>query len=94
VRLVLDDPCGESFLEEVALPPVTPVKALRIQARESVHPCRDLASRCLDQDVVVRAHQTPGVQLPFERADCLHEQGVEPLSIEVVDEDKDPAGPA
>jgi hypothetical protein len=86
---VLDEPCREPLFVHVALPTVAPIEALRIQTVQTVHPRGEPDLRRLDEEVVVRPHQTPGVQSPGEHLRGLREQGEKPLSIEVVDEDED-----
>lgn len=86
VVVVPDDPGAEALLEEVSLslPPL--VEALRVDACEPVHCCRHPLLLRLDQQMEVRAHQAPGMQLPFELRRHASEKHPEAVAVEVVPE--------
>ncbi len=94
VWFVLDEPSAEALLVEVPFAPVPSVEPLRVQAQETVHAGRDLLSRRLDQEVIVRAHQAPGVHSPVEHLNGLCQQLEEVLAVDVVEVEVDAADAA
>jgi hypothetical protein len=94
VLLVTDDPGAEAVSEQVA--PAVPaiVEPLRIRAVEPSHAGREIVATRFDDDVVVRAQQGPGVQLPAEPAAARVQRRGEPVAIVTVAEDERVAGAA
>jgi hypothetical protein len=91
VSVVPDHPRSEPLLEEVALPSVALVEALRVDADEPVHRAGDVGELPFDDHVVVRAEQAPGVQPDAEARGGDTEQPRERLAVVVVAEDEDAA---
>jgi hypothetical protein len=91
--VVLDDPRMEALLEQMPLSLPPRVETLRVDACEPVHAQRQALSFHLHQQVEVRSHQAPGVQLPVEFRGDAPEHHPEPIAVEVVQE-YEPAGDA
>jgi hypothetical protein len=94
MSLALDHARREALLVQVSLAAVATIEALGIHAVQPVHAGRETLARCLDEEVVVGAHETPRVQPPAEHLDDLAEQPPERLPIVIVDVDICPADPA
>lgn len=91
MRLVVDHPSLEAFLVQVSLAVVPAVETLCVKTGKPVHSGGEPFATRFDQQVIVRSHQAPGVQLPAESLDGLIQQGKEGLPVEVVGENEDPA---
>ena len=88
--VVADHPAGEAVAEDVAVPPMATVEALRIDAVQILHPVREPLDGRLDDEVVVRAHQAERVALPAVAADDEREQAQEVEAVGIVDENQPP----
>ena len=86
VVFVPDDPAAEPLLVQMAFSHPALVEALGVHAGQPVHPDRYARELCLDQEVEVRAHQAPRVELPVELGDDAPEQHAEPVAVDVVEE--------
>jgi hypothetical protein len=74
VLVRLDHRGGEAVAEEVATAAVAFVELLSVTAVQAVEAGRELAPRCLDDHVVVRAHEAEGVDPPPKPLDDPREQ--------------------
>jgi hypothetical protein len=88
VRLVADDPAAEACAEEVAVAAVAVVELERVGAVQELHAGGEVGERGLDDEVVVVAHETQGVDLPGVAADCEEEEAQEAAAILVVAVDR------
>jgi len=62
------------------------VETLRVEAVEALHPAGEERPGGLDDEVVVRAHQTEGVRAPVAAVDDVREDGEEGAPVVVVSE--------
>lgn len=85
--LVPDHPAAEAFAKQVPSPCPALVEALRVQATEAVHPHRHPLPLRLDQQMEVRVHQAPRVELPAERAAHAPQQELESQTVGIVETD-------
>ena len=88
VLVAFDRPCGEAVAEQVALAVVAKVEALRVDAVQVVEAAREPWLRRLDDEVVVRAHQTEHVHLPAVTRGRPGEDGEERAAVMIVAEDE------
>ncbi len=88
MSLIVDEPGRETLLVEVPLAPVPAVEALGVQPVQAVHPGRQTLAPRFDQEVIVRAHQTPCVELPAEQLDTLLEEAPKRFAVEIVSVDE------
>lgn len=82
---------SEPFFEEVPLPSMAFVEALRVDADEPVHRGRDVNQLRFGEHVIVSAEQAPGVQPDAEARSGDPEEPRERLAVVVVAEDEDAA---
>jgi hypothetical protein len=94
VLVAFDHPGRESLLEQVPLPAVPTVKALRVDPDQAVHRSREPLLPPFDDQVEVGAQQAPGVEAESEAAGSLPEEDGERLAVGVVEKDEDAAGAA
>ena len=87
MRLVPDDPGGEARLEHVPAAAVALIEQLGVAAVEALHAGRELGRRRFDDQVVVRAHEAVGVDVPVVLAFDDAEEVEEVEAIEVRAED-------
>jgi hypothetical protein len=71
--LFVDEPGREALLVEVSFPTMPAIEALCVQPVQTVHSGRQAIPRRLYQEVVVRPHEAPRVDLPTEYLDGLLE---------------------
>jgi hypothetical protein len=88
MSFALDEPGREALFVEVSFPAVSAVEALRVQPVQSVHSGRQALPPRLDQEVIVRPHETPRLDLPTEHLDRLLEKAPERLPVEIVHVDE------
>jgi hypothetical protein len=86
VSLVAYDPRREAALEEVPAPAVSTVEALGVGGVQPVHGVREHRHRCLEDEVVVRVHETPRVTSAFRLSGRPLEDGEKLEPIDVIDE--------
>jgi hypothetical protein len=91
VRLVADGPRAEAAFEDMSAAPVAMVEELGIAAVQVLHSFGQVRCRCLDDEVVVRAHEAVRVHLPVELVGGHREQVEEVHSVDVGDEDRNVA---
>jgi hypothetical protein len=84
VIVVPRHPSGEPVAEEVAAAAMPPVEALGVDAVEAVHPVRELPERRLDDEVVMRPHQTEDEAAPALPLDHLAEEREERRAVVIV----------
>jgi hypothetical protein len=92
--LVVDHPRREPLLEQMALPAVSAVEPLGVEADQPVHRCRELGLPALDDDVEMRAEQAPRVEPQPEELHGLLQQERERRAVGVVEEDEASASAA
>ncbi|HST24752.1 MAG TPA: hypothetical protein VLJ76_02060 [Gaiellaceae bacterium] len=85
--LVVDHPRGEAFLVKVSLAAVPAVESLGVETVEPVHARRKPVAWRLDEQVVMRPHQAPGVNAPAEHFGDLTELASKGFPVEIVKED-------
>jgi hypothetical protein len=89
VVVVVDDhACGEAVAEEVSVAVVPVVEAGRVTPVQEVHADRELLPRRLDEEVVVRAHEAEGEDVPAVALDCGEEEQVHRAVVVDVAEEK------
>jgi hypothetical protein len=91
VVVVPNEPGNEALFKEVPFALPARVEPLRVETTKPVHPRRQVFARCLHQEMEVRTHEAPGVQLPFEHGRDPPEEEAESLPVGVVEKDVDPA---
>src|SRR5947209_778938 len=91
MALVPDDPGAEAALEEVAPPLVAAVVAAGVRAVQALHAGGDSWLGRLDDRMVVRAHEADDVADPGKAHGRRREQVEEVCTVEVFEEDVDPA---
>jgi hypothetical protein len=77
VLVRVDQPGGKPVAEDVALSLVASVERLRVPAIQAMEAGRELRSGGLDDEVVVRPHETEGMDTPLEPLADLGEQSNE-----------------
>jgi hypothetical protein len=94
VILVADHPRPEALLEEMALPAVPAIEALRVEAEDAMHhPAQLTRRRHLHDHVEVRAEHGVRQKLDPEHLRCAMQQHHERVAVHVVDEDEHAARP-
>ena len=88
VRLVADDPRTEAPFEDMSATTVTVVEELRVAAVQALHSFGQVRCRCLDDEVVMRAHEAVRVHLPAKSVGDHREQVEEVDPVDVGDEDR------
>jgi hypothetical protein len=88
VLLILDHARGEPLREERTEAAVARVVLSRVVAVQPLHRARELLDRALDDCVVVRRHQAPGLEPQPEPADRPAEMDQEEGPVEVVPEER------
>jgi hypothetical protein len=89
VIVVVDDhPRREAVAEEVSMAVVAFVETGRVAPVHKVHAVRELLPRRLDEEVVVRAHEAEGEDVPAVALDCGEEQQVHRTVVVDVAEEK------
>ncbi len=84
VFVCINDIRAKALFEDVTLPRVAAIESLRIHAVQPLHPHRESALACLDQQVIVRRHETVRVACPSKRQHVSSEQGHECAAIHLV----------
>jgi hypothetical protein len=84
VVLVENEPACEAVTEQVPPASVLDVEALRVAAVQLAHPVGEVLPGALHDQVVVRAHQAEGVDIPRERLHHLEQERQEQQAIVVV----------
>jgi hypothetical protein len=84
VVVVADDPGGETIPEEMSASAVSLVETLSVDAVQAVHAVGEARHGRLDDEVVVRAHQTEHVAAPAFALDDVGEQREEGDAVAVV----------
>jgi len=87
VAVFLHDDRVKAPLEQVSVPPVAAVEALRVGHVEAPHTAAEIGVRGLDDEVIVVVHQTVGVAAPALLLDFAPEQVEKPCPVGVVGED-------
>jgi hypothetical protein len=88
VALSLDRTRGEAVGEEVPEAPVPPVERLRVPALQALEPARELRPGGVEDEVVVRRHETERVNRPPVVLGARQDVGEERASIVVIPEDR------
>jgi hypothetical protein len=94
VALSLDHPRGEAVGEEVPEPLVALVERLRVAALQALEPARELRAGAVDDEVVVRRHETQGVNRPPVALGARAHVREEGAPIVVVSKDRAPVDAA
>jgi hypothetical protein len=88
VVLAVDRAGGEAVGEQVAEAPVALVELLGVAAEEPLQTARELRLGAVEDQVIVRRHETERVQLPAEALDAGLQEDEEPAPVVVVAEDR------
>jgi len=70
------------------MPAVAAIEPLGIGRVQSMHRLRKHSRRCLEDEVVVRIHEAPGVAGPLRRASGRFEHGEKLEPVDIVDEQR------
>lgn len=92
--LSFDDPRGEAVGKEVAKPEVPLVEQLRVATVQPLNSARELDSRGVEHEVVVRRHQAERVDGPVVALDADPHVGEEHPPVGVVSDDGAAVDPA
>jgi hypothetical protein len=88
VVLAVDGAGGEAVGEQVAEPAVALVELLRVATEQPLQAARELWLGAVEDEVVVRRHQTERVDGPAEAFDAGPQEDEEPAPVVVVAEDR------
>jgi hypothetical protein len=87
VLVVADYRRGEPVAEEVALPGVSPIELLRVDAVHPLHSGGERSEFALEDDMQVRIHQAPDEDAPGVLAHLSREQRQQQTPLRVIQDD-------